>query len=311
MRRPATSTRTPLTHDRLNKHAPEPGIMRESQWVTTVQAILRAARIHHLSFLAGSLAFHTFLSLLPVILFVWIAAATVAGDAVTAQLIAWTRQYLSPSGQAVIVQAVLAARTRTSGSLLGVAVLVWSLVRIVWEVDIVFGRLYGQPDGKSLGRQVRDGIIGLVSITVAIAAMIIAGILFTVVARVPLVDTLTPVLLLVGLTIVFLPLYYIFPPVPVTLREIIPGAAFAALGWALLQTLFQVYAAITPIANMYGVVGSVLLVLLWMYVGAYILLLGIVVNVVLAGRSEAAVDRLTPRRGLVQRTRAMLNRSND
>lgn len=285
--------------------------MRDPEWLTTIRVILRETRTHNLSFLAGSLAFHTFLSLLPIILLVWISAATVAGDAVTEQLIEWTRQYLSPSGQAVIVEAVRTARTEANGSILGMAVLVWSIIRIIRGVDIVFRRLYGQPDGKSLVRQVRDGLVGFLAISVAVAAMIVAGVFLALVARLPLLGAVAPILLLIGLTIVFLPLYYIFPPVPVTFREIIPGAAVAAIGWGLLQGLFHVYAAVTPINDMYGVVGSVVLILLWMYVGAFILLWGIVVNVVLAGRSTADVDGPTSERGLIQRIQTILERSSD
>lgn len=285
--------------------------MRDPEWLTTVRVILRETRTHNLSFLAGSLAFHTFLSLLPIILLVWISAAVVAGDVVTEQLIEWTRQYLSPSGQAVIVEAVRTARTEANGSILGVAVLVWSIIRIIRGVDIVFQRLYGQPDGKSLVRQVRDGLVGFLAISVAVAAMIVAGVFLALVARLPLLGAVAPILLLIGLTIVFLPLYYIFPPVPVTFREITPGAAVAAIGWGLLQGLFHVYATVTPINDMYGVVGSVVLILLWMYVGAFILLLGIVVNVVLAGRSTAEVDGPTSERGLIQRIQTILERSSD
>lgn len=285
--------------------------MRDHEWLTTVRTILRAARTHQLSFLAGSLAFHTFLSLLPIVLFVWISAAMVAGEVVTEQLIEWTRQYLSPSGQAVIVQAVRTARTQTSGSLLGVAVLVWSIIRIIRGVDIVFQRLYGQPNGKSLKRQVSDGLVGFLAISMAVAAMIVVGVFFALVARLPLLGVLAPVLLLIGLTIVFLPMYYIFPPVPVTRREIIPGAAVAAIGWALLQGLFQVYVTVSPVEDMYGVVGSVILVLLWMYIGALILLLGIVVNVVLSGRTVAGVDGSTPEWSLCQRIQAVFDRSSE
>ncbi len=285
--------------------------MRDPEWLTTVRVILRETRAHNLSFLAGSLAFYTFLSLLPIILLVWISAATVAGDTVTEQLIEWTRQYLSPSGQAVIVEAVRTARTEANGSILGVAVLVWSIIRIIRGVDIVFRQLYSQPDGKSLMRQVRDGLVGFLAISVAVAAMIVAGVFLALVARLPLLGAVAPILLLIGLTIVFLPLYYIFPPVPVTFREIIPGAAVAAIGWGLLQGLFHVYAAVTPINDMYGVVGSVILILLWMYVGAFILLWGIVVNVVLAGRSTAEVDGPTSEHGLIQRIQTILERSSD
>lgn len=284
--------------------------MGKIRWLTTIQAILKESRTQQLPFLAGSLAFHTFLSLLPVVLLGWIIAATVAGQAVTAQLIEWTRQYLSPTGQAVIVRAVVTARNQASGSIFGLAVLVWSVVRIVWEIDIVFGRLYGKPHGKTLGRQIRDGFVAIFAIGVAVTAMLVAGIIATLVATLPLIGVITPILLLVGLTLVFLPLYYVFPPVPITIREIVPGAVIAAVGLALLQTLFQVYVALTTIADMFGVVGSIILVLLWLYAGAFILLLGIVVNVVLADRSDVSIEELTPWRGLVQRTRSFFDRSS-
>jgi membrane protein len=285
--------------------------MREERLSMTIRTLLVEVRTQQLSFLAGSLAFHTFLSLLPIVFLGWIIAATVAGQAVTAQLIEWTRQYLSPSGQAVIVQAVFTARNQTSRSIFGLAVLVWSVVRIVWQIDIVFAELYGHPDEKSTGRKFRDGLVGIIAIGIGIAAMITAGIVFTMVARVPLLGVITPVLLLIGLVIVFLPLYYVFPPVPITLREIVPGAIVAAIGWALLQALFQVYVALTPIADMYGVIGSVILVLLWLYVGAFILLFGIAVNVVLAGRSEVTIDGPILDRELIQRARAFFDQSRD
>lgn len=285
--------------------------MGKNRWAATIQAILVESRTQQLPFLAGSLAFHTFLSLLPVVLLGWIIAATVAGQVVTEQLIEWTRQYLSPSGQAVIVQAVISARNQASGSILGLVVLVWSVVRIVWEIDIVFGRLYGKPHGKTLGRQLRDGLVAIFAIGIAITAMLVAGIVATLVASLPLIGVITPVLLLIGLTLVFLPLYYVFPPVPITIREIVPGAVVAAVGLALLQTLFQVYVALTSIADMYGVVGSVILVLLWLYAGAFILLLGIVVNVVLADRSDVSIEEQTLWRGLIQRTRSFFDRSGE
>jgi membrane protein len=285
--------------------------MDENRWIASIRVILIESRTQQLPFLASSLAFHTFLSLLPAMLLGWIIAATLAGETVTAQLIGWTRQYLTPSGQAVIVQAVVTARNQASRSILGLVVLVWSVVRIVWVIDIVFGQLYGHPHKKTFMRQLRDGFVAIFAIGVAITAMLVAGIVVTLVATLPLIGVITPVLLLIGFTLVFLPLYYVFPPVPITIREVVPGAVVAAIGLALLQALFQAYVTLTTIADMFGVIGSVILVLLWLYVGAFILLLGIVVNVVLADRSDVSADDPIPGHRLIQRTRALLDRSSE
>lgn len=281
--------------------------MRVRAWVRTAWTIIIEVRTQQLPFLAGSFAFHLFLSLVPAVLLVWIVAATVAGDQITAQLIGWTGRYLSVSGQTIVVQAVETARHRTSGSLLGLAVLVWSVLRIFWGLDIVFCRLYGAPDGKSLTHQIRDGCVGILAIAVSLTAMVVVSAVFTVLPSLPLSWVGPSILLLLGLTIVFVPLYYVYPPVPITVREILPGAAVAAVGWTLLQGLFKLYVAFTPITDIYGVVGGVILVLLWLYAGTLLLLVGIVVNVVLAKR-VTTTDEPIPGKRLLQRIRALLNR---
>jgi membrane protein len=82
-------------------------------------------------------------------------------------------------------------------------------------------------------------------------------------------------------------MYYVFPDVDVTFREVLPGAALAAVGWALLQSAFQVYVSLSSASQVYGVIGGVLLFLAWLYFGAVVILLGGATNVVLAGRERA------------------------
>jgi membrane protein len=104
----------------------------------------------------------------------------------------------------------------------------------------------------------------------------------------PLVRTLSFVALVVGLTVAFLPMYYVFPDVPMTFGEALPGAAVAAVGWALLQGAFQVYVSMTSASRLYGVIGGVILFITWLYFGAVIVLLGGATNVVLSGREPSA-----------------------
>jgi membrane protein len=47
-----------------------------------------------------------------------------------------------------------------------------------------------------------------------------------------------------------------------------------------------VYAGVSRSVDLYGVVGGLLLLLTWLYVGGLALLLGVVVNAVLAGRVD-------------------------
>ena len=72
-----------------------------------------------------------------------------------------------------------------------------------------------------------------------------------------------------------------------TVGDALPGAAFSAVVWTLSALLFRVYAATSDSVELYGVVGAILLVLTWFYLGGLTLLFGAILNAVLAGRVDA------------------------
>lgn len=74
------------------------------------------------------------------------------------------------------------------------------------------------------------------------------------------------------------------PPVDVRLREAVPGTAFTVAGWVLLQAGFQLYATIASGYRAYGLLGTVLLFLAWLYFASVLVLLGATINAVLSGR---------------------------
>jgi membrane protein len=96
----------------------------------------------------------------------------------------------------------------------------------------------------------------------------------------PYPTLLGDVLALVVLVPAFVPLYYVLPPTPVTVRHAIPGAVFAAVGWVLLQVAFFHYAGSAGRYAAYGFLGAVLLFVTFLYFGAIVLLAGVVLNLV-------------------------------
>jgi membrane protein len=69
--------------------------------------------------------------------------------------------------------------------------------------------------------------------------------------------------------------------VDVTLRHAIPGAVVAAVGWVLLQIGFYYYAGSAGKYAAYGLLGALLLFITFLYLGAIVFLIGVVVNVAL------------------------------
>jgi YihY family inner membrane protein len=72
----------------------------------------------------------------------------------------------------------------------------------------------------------------------------------------------------------------------VTVRELLPGAVFAAAGWQVLQALGTTYVSrvVTHSSDIYGVFGIVLGLLAWIYLAAVIVVLSAELNVVIACR---------------------------
>ena len=253
--------------------------------VDVVKAIVMEARRQNLPFLAGSLAFYAFVSLLPLLLLAVIAATVLAGDTVASYLLAVTRLYLSPAGEDLIAVAITDAAGWVGGSVLSLIILVWAAFRMFLGIDIAFSQLYGTSQAETaIRRRVTNGVVALFAIILVIVAAVATVAAFTLFPDFSYSGVVDSLLLLTGLLVAFFPIYYVFPNVEITPKEALPGAVFAAIGWIVLQWLFQLYVSITTIAAVFGVIGGALLFLLWLYFGALVILVGVVVNVVLGGR---------------------------
>ncbi|MDX1748208.1 MAG: YihY/virulence factor BrkB family protein, partial [Halobacteriales archaeon] len=169
---------------------------------------------------------------------------------------------------------------------IGAVLLLWGAIKVVRGLSRAIARVYGtRTDGsllETVGKAVLTlGVGGIAAgLTVATASLIrtLAG---------P-VGALASLGLPIVLIATFVPLYVLLPDVPVTVREAVPGALVAAVGWTLLGTAFGLYTAVVG-STVYGVLGAVLLLVTWLYLGAFILIVGATVNAVLAGRKS--VDR--------------------
>ncbi|MPZ12951.1 MAG: YihY family inner membrane protein [Chloroflexi bacterium] len=96
-----------------------------------------------------------------------------------------------------------------------------------------------------------------------------------------------------GLGIVLLALYVVLPNTQVSLRAAAPGAAFATVGWMALTIGFSVYIAnFGAYERTFGSLGAAVMLMVWMYAVALILLIGGEINAVLL-QQKAAIARAT------------------
>lgn len=259
----------------------EPTVAQVRRTVGFVRRLVETFRAAHVPFLAGSIAYAAFVSLLPLLVLVVLLASAVGGEEFATAVIDLTETYLSPTGQTVIAETLERATARTGLSILSLAVLVWATLRLFRGLDLAFSLLYGTADDADFVGQVVDGIVVLSAMALAISGTVLASVLIALAPNLPYAGVLDKLLLVGFLTVTLLPIFYVFPDRPLTVGDVLPGTVVTAVGWTALQAGFTFYVGLSSTAEIYGVVGGIILLVTWLYFGALAMLVGATVNVVL------------------------------
>lgn len=86
-----------------------------------------------------------------------------------------------------------------------------------------------------------------------------------------------------GIALVFLLLYWIVPDRKMTLREAVPGTLFTTLGWIVTSIGFSFYVDnFGTYTKTYGSLGGIIVLLIWLYISAMIVMIGGEINAALA-----------------------------
>jgi membrane protein len=252
---------------------------------SVLRAIVHEVRVENLPFMAGSIAYHAFVSLLPLLVLLVFAVSSLADATLTDRILTVVEVVVTPSGRGLVKDAIAAENPSRGVSLFGGAVLLWTTLRIFRGLDQAFSDLYESRPRNKILDQFGDGLVVLVAVA---GAVIAAGIVRSVVRFGPgLVGSVFQTAFVVlGLSLALFPMFYLFPDVDVSVREVLPGAVFAAGGITVLESLFRLYVEVGGTARSYGILGGILVLLTWLYLVGLTVLMGAAVNAVLTNRSE-------------------------
>jgi membrane protein len=256
--------------------------------VTTIlRAVLTEARTERVTFLAASIAYHAFVSLLPLLLFLLLVLTAIGSESIERNVLALVEGALTPGAAAVLFSELRSAGQSAGLSILGFLVLVWGTLRIFRGLDTAFSDIYETGGRNTFLDQLRDGVIvlGCVAAAITVAATIDGVVSGSTGGTAGWV--LRRVLFVAGLSAVLLPMYYVFPDERnLRVREVVPGVAFAAVGLTLFESLFGLYIQFSSQTAEASTLGAILVFLTWLYFSSLVVLLGVVVNAVLSGRSH-------------------------
>ncbi len=253
------------------------------------KSVVEQVREDDVPFMAASLAYQAFASLIPLLVLLFIAV-TIVGDEQLAQRVVELTEGVLPNAAQDLVSNAITGENGVGGasaSIVGLVTLLWGSLKIFRGLDKAFSEIYETDAANSFVDQIRDGLIVLVAVGIGIVGMVGAMVVFGAYGG-PLSRVLSLAVLVTGLAVVFLPMYRYFPDADLGWVDAVPGAVFAAVSWMALQFVFQLYIQFSSRGDSSGILGAVLLLLLWLYASGLVLLLAAVVNAVLLGEGEPA-----------------------
>lgn len=266
--------------------------------VPVTRAVIGGIKKQNVSFMAASIAYQAFISLIPLLVLLFFLVSVLGDEGLAAEVTAMTEGFMPESGNQLLEDTIEGSVATAGTSIIGIVTLLWGSLKIFRGLDTAFSEIYASTAENSIASQIRDGLIVFGALVLALVAAAGATAVFAFFPNIPFIGLLNPLLLVVGLTVAFYPMYYFFPDVEVTKREILPGVVVAAVGWAALQALFQVYVSLSSGSTGGEALGAVILLLTWLYFGGFVLLIGAVVNATVGGQLPSLEENGTTDTGI-------------
>ncbi|MEZ4372229.1 MAG: YihY/virulence factor BrkB family protein [Polyangiaceae bacterium] len=259
---------------------------------TTLRRVWQEVSEDNLSLVSAGVAFYAFLSLVPAlsaVISIWGLFAT--PERLQAQLV--TLQGVVPPNVFGLLREQMQRVAETNSNSLGFGALGSALVSL-WiskkGVEAIIDAThisYDEEDERSLVRRTLVALgLTVVSAVVFVLTVGLALLVPLALAQLGIATasaTLFSVLrwpLLGGIVFSALCVLYRLTPRRVTRwREVLPGASIAALAWLVLSAAFSLYASeFANYQRIYGSLGAVVALLLWLWLSSYIVLVGAELN---------------------------------
>ena len=243
--------------------------------------------------MGAAIAFYTLFSIAPILLLViWMASSFFAPDAVQSHVLAQAQLALGDTGAAAVRTILISTRnavTHGYSKALSVAALLIGATSVFAELQNSLNRIWRTPrhEGhRGIWQALRDrllsfglvlcvGFLLLVSLIVSASLEAFNSWLGSVIADWQAVAlTLDIILGFVVTTVLFAMIYKYVPREKITWADVWVGALVTASLFTVGKFIIVVYFGRVAVASAYGVAGSFLVLMLWVYYSAQVFLLG-------------------------------------
>ena len=254
------------------------------------QILYKRAMEHDVSGMAAQLAFFFLLSLFPLLIFLFtlVPFFPITDD----YIIAYLSEYV-PEESMIFIKSQLDRIMTSSGTLLSVGIVgtLWTASNALNGItkafnvayDIVNTRKYFFTRLLSMVLTIGMIFVFLLALLLPVFGKQIGIYIFSYIgiseAFLNLWDAIRWVLSSFVLFLMFLILYRVFPSIKLKRRKVFPGALFATVGWVVGSFGFSYYVNnFAHYSNTYGSLGGIIVLMLWFYMLAFVIILGGEIN---------------------------------
>ena len=265
---------------------------------TKVQTILDVFQEHRLNAAAAHAAFFIILSFIPCVILLFSLLQFTSIDKVTITVM--IQKILPREMQTFFAGIIRDAYNRTASTVsLSALATVWSAGRGMMALTQGLQWIAGIKESRNYFavrfRATLYTVVMLLSIIVFLLLGVFGNALLNIIAvrfpiatyAVEIIIDIKNVFLLLFATVIFTLIYRFMPGNEIPLSQHLPGAVVSSLGWFLFSYAFSVYVDdFSGFSNMYGSLTALILLMLWLYFGMYITLIGAEFNQLLVKRRE-------------------------
>lgn len=245
---------------------------------------------HQHARLGAALAYYSIFSLGPLILIAIATAGLVFGqETVRGEVLTTMKAMLGDAG-ATAVAAMLAGADRPRQGVLatifGVGLLVFTAIGVVVQLKDALNTIWDveTPSGRSLWPLLRSYVVSIAAV-LALGFLLLVSLLFTAALAAagkfvaPYIDE-APLQLMGSFTsfcfvaVMFAMMFKWLPDTDVAWREVWPGAGLTAVLFEIGKALIGLYVGKLGLESIYGGAAALVIVLIWIYYSAQLVLLG-------------------------------------
>lgn len=258
-----------------------------------------------LSLFSAASTYNIFISIVPVIM---LMVSLISFLPVSQEYIISRLGEMVPEQVMTVLERIIAGIYQSGKAAFTVSIIltVWSASASMRELMKGLDAAYGAEKSgniiKYYGSSILYMVIFVITLLLSFVAMAYGGKIMNVVSgRFPDIPILKPLfsvlkyarylLIMAFLVVVFLVMYTFVPSGKRKIRDQLPGALFSSAAWVIFSIVFSFYISFSDKFGAYGVIGTVMVAMMWLYYSLFFLLIGGWLNCFIADKKHAETEK--------------------